>query len=274
MSSTRSIRSHRGWLLVLGLAVALARGAAAQSVDVAIDPPVQVVNPGDTVNVTLDVTKAGLAFNGYDAVVGYDPLALTFLPTSPLTLQEGAYMKGACGNTFHHFVAASDSLSISDVILCADLALTGPGQIYKLRFRALATLQVTQLTLRSVQFYNAGHFVNPDSTHNALVAIGVQLATPPAPAPRRLQLEVTPNPSRGAAAIRVTSPNGGPQQLDVLDLEGRVVRRLDRGTFAPGTRLVSWDGTGALGDRLAPGIYLVRLEAGAQSTRTRIALLR
>jgi hypothetical protein len=256
------------------LGLALARAAAAQSVDVAIDPPVQTVNPGDTVNVTIDVTKADLAFNGYDAVVGYDPTALAFLPMSPLSLQEGSYMKNACGNTFHHFVAAGDSLSISHVILCADLALTGPGQLYKLRFRALSTLQATQLTFRSVQFYNAGHFVNPDSTHNAMVAIGVQLDAPKPPLHWGLQLLASPNPTRGTAALHVTAPTAGPQELVVLDALGRVVRRLDRGRYAAGPRLVTWDGSDAHGVRVAAGVYLVRLRAGAQSTQTRIAMLR
>lgn len=248
--------------------------ARAQSVDVAIDPPVQVVNPGDTVNVTLDVTKAGLAFNGFDALIGYDPAALTFLPTSPLSLQEGAYMKNACGNTFHHFIAAGDSLSISDVILCADVALTGPGQIYKLRFRALSTEQVTHITFRAVQFYNAGHFVNPDSTHDAMVGIGVQLSTPPNAPPLRPRLDIQPNPAHGGTSIRISTAAGGAQQLDVLDLLGRRVRELDRGTFAPGTRLVPWDGTDARGLRVAAGIYLVRLRAGASTTQTRVAMLR
>ena len=275
MVGLRSVRRARwGSLAALVVVFALAGRARAQSIDVAIDPPVVTVNPGDTVNVTLDVTKAGLAFNGYDAVIGYDPTALTFLPTSPLSLQEGAYMKNACGNTFHHFVAAGDSLSISHVILCADLALAGPGQLYKLRFRASSTAQLTHLVFRSVQFYNAGHFVNPDSTHDATVAIGVTLGTPPQAPPGRARLDVRPNPARGGTSIRVTTPTAGPQRLEVLDPMGRIVRDLDRGTFAPGTRVVTWDGADQRGLRVAAGIYLVRLRAGANTTQARIAVLR
>jgi flagellar hook capping protein FlgD len=259
--------------LAAALAAARAAPARAQSVDVAVEPAVNTVAPGDTVYVELDVTKAGLAFNGFDAVIAYDPAALAFLPTSPLTLQEGASMKGACGSTFHHFTAAGDSLSISDVLLCGGTTLTGPGQLYKLRFRALTTPQATWIRIRSVQFYDAGAFVNPDSAHDAVVAIGVTLATPPGCATRPA-LRVLPNPAHGATAIEVATALAGEQQLDVLDPSGRLVRRLARGAFAPGTRRVAWNGADERGVPVEPGIYLVRLRAGGAITHTRIVVLR
>lgn len=258
--------------LTAALVAALAAPARAQSVDVAVEPAVKTVAPGDTVYVELDVTRAGLPFDGFDAVIAYDPAALAFLPTSPLTLQEGAYMKGACGSTFHHFTAAGDSLAISEVLLCGGATLTGPGQLYTLRFRALTTPQPTWIRVRSVQFYDAGVYVNPDSAHDAVVAIGVTLATPPARVAPALRAR--PNPARGATAIEVSTAVGGEQQLDVLDPAGRLVRRLERGAFAPGTRRVEWNGADARGVPVGPGIYLVRLGAGGAVTHTRIAVLR
>ncbi len=266
----------RGWcgaLLLSGLGVAGGlRVAAADNVSVALDPPLQVVALGDTVRLSLDVTQAGLAFNAFDAVIGYDPAVLTFLPTAPTSQQEGVYMKGACGNTFHLFSAAADSLSITDVLLCNGVSLTGPGQLYKLRFRAIAPLQVTPVRIRSIQFYNAGHFVDPDSTNDAIVSVGVALdaAAPPL---RAVALAVRPNPCTTRAVIEVRSPTAGEQRLDVTDVQGRTVRCLEAGSFPAGIRTVRWDARDAQGVRLAPGIYFIRLHAGRSLTQTRVALV-
>src|SRR5512145_2614324 len=124
----------KGFVLLALCAVSPAHAA----VRVALTPALQTVAPGSDFDVFVDVTEAGSAFNGFDLVVGYDPAALTFLPLSPTTLQQGCLMtgacSGACGNTFHVFGAAGDSLAVSDVLLCNQFSLTGPGRIYKLRF--------------------------------------------------------------------------------------------------------------------------------------------
>jgi len=55
----------------------------------------------------LRVTQAGSAFNGFDADVSFDPSAITFVPLSPTSLQQGSLMTSACGNTFHRFTASA-----------------------------------------------------------------------------------------------------------------------------------------------------------------------
>ena len=106
----------------------------AQGVTVALTPTQQVV-PGATFDVYLDVTEAGSAFNGFDAYIGYDPAALTYVPGSN---QEGSYMLDppACGNTFHVFKAGVGVDTISDVLMCGGVSLPGPGRLYRLRFQA------------------------------------------------------------------------------------------------------------------------------------------
>lgn len=258
----------------LALAFALASaGAARAEVRLAVAPETLSVSPGATFTLELHVPVAGSPFNGYDAIVEYDPAVLTFLPTSPLSLQEGPAMKNACGNTFHVFKAAGDSLSISHVLLCANASLAGPAHVYSLRFRASATSGVTFVRLRRVQFYNAGTYVNPAITSNARVSWGVVLGAGEPPAPPGLRLAVRTNPSRGDQWLDLASPIEGRQRLAIYDAAGRAVRHLESGNRPAGARAVLWDGRGDDGRTVPPGLYLVRFDASGRSARASLVRL-
>lgn len=250
-----------------------APSARALGVHASMVPDTVVAATGDTVNLEIDVTEAGDPFNGYDAVVGYDPAALTFLQVAPLYLQEGSYMKGACGNTFHYFQAAPDSLTISHVILCAGVALTGPGQLYRLRFRVKDVSQGTWVRIRSIQFYNAGYYVNPAYSHDAYIANSVPAGVPPPTMPAGLSLGTAPNPCRSGTVFSVGSDRGGEQSLAVYDITGRAVRTLERGSFAPGIRRVAWDARDSTGERVPPGVYQVVFRAPVRQVCTRVAVI-
>src|SRR5439155_8134694 len=94
---------------------------------------------------------------------------------SPTSLQQGSLMTGACGNTFHRFIAGAGADTITDVLLCSGLSLTGPGTLYKLHFRASNTPQVVRVRFvpGTVKFYNAGLFVTPVASTDAAIGIGM-----------------------------------------------------------------------------------------------------
>jgi len=259
--------------LSISLTVLLA-GAADAAVRVALMPETLSVSPGDTVTLVLQVPVAGSAFNAYDAIVEYDPAVLTFLPRVPTTLQQGLSMTGACGNTFHWFTAAGDSLSISNSLLCAGMSLTGPAELYELRFRVPLTPGATTVRLRRVQFYNGGLFVNPAIPSDALVTWGGNVGVgDPLVAPGA-SLAVRGNPSNGIQRIELASPVEGEQSLVVFDAAGRAVRRLAQGRFPAGSRAVTWDGRDDAGRPVPPGVYLVRYNAAGQSARASLVRLR
>ncbi len=98
---------------------------------------------------------------------------------------------------------------------------------------------------------------------------------PSALSDRSLRLSAPwPNPASGETTLRFSLARAGAASLSVHDLAGREVASLARGVHAPGEHLVRWDGRGADGRLLAPGLYLARLvtETGVRSTR--IARLR
>src|SRR5207249_5397462 len=112
---------------------------------------------------------------------------------------------GACGRTFHDFHAAGDSLTITDILLCDQFSLTGPGQVYKLRFKASTTPQTTVIAIRSATFYDAGVYVTPVVTSDDSVKIAGSSAVGGPGVPAGLRIAAGPNPARGAVALTVAS---------------------------------------------------------------------
>ena len=176
----------------------------------------------------------------------------------------------ACGSTFHLFSAAGDSLSVSDVLLCNQVFLTGPGHLYKLRFHASNTVQITHVNFRSTSFYNAGLFVTPVSTNDATIGIGVNVGVGPRQG-SLARVRVEPNPSFGRVAFVSEGGAGGVDAIEILDLQGRVVRALSPGAAA--SARMTWDGRDARGVPVAAGVYQARIHRGVRTELTRVVLL-
>jgi hypothetical protein len=248
--------------------------AGAQGVTVALRPAGLTVAPGAEFELSIDVTCAGSAFNGFDAIIGYDPAVLTPLPLTPAALQEGESFVAACANRFHRFRAGAGHDTLTDVLLCPATAITGPGRIYRLRFRASRTAQLTQVRfLPGLQFYNAGLFVNPDSSCDAVVGIGVAadssqvVLTAPA-----LGLTARPDSGHAGVLFELDVDRDGEQQLMVMDLGGRIVRRLLHGTFTAGRRMVPWDGRDDAGVAAPAGGYAATIRVPGQMREARFTL--
>lgn len=232
--------------------------AEAAGVHAALTPAIVEVAPDSEFTLDLVITAADAAFNGFDSVVEYDPSALTFVPLAPASLQEGALMTDACGNTFHRFSAAGDSLDVTDVLLCAGQSLAGPGVLYRLKFRAGATPGTTFVRLRPprTRFYNAGLYVLPVETTDAEIHVGGVTGTPGGASgvvPR-----VIPNPARAGTTIRVEG--FGPGRIAIYDARGRFVR---------GLAAASWDGRDLRGLLVPAGRYTA---VGSSVTRSIILL--
>src|SRR2546422_3555261 len=94
---------------------------------------------------------------------------------SPVSLQQGTLITSACGSTFHRFRAGAGVDTVTDILLCNGVSMTGPGQIYRLHFKASTTAQLTAVRFMpgKLKFYDAGLFVTPVSSTDAQVGIGV-----------------------------------------------------------------------------------------------------
>jgi len=76
-----------------------------------------------------------------------------------------------------------------------------------------------------------------------------------------------PNPFAGATAIEVRLPRAGRLSAAVYDVTGRRVATLADGERPAGTHTLRWDAGG-----VAPGVYVVRVEAAGE-VRTRRAVV-
>jgi hypothetical protein len=268
-------RKIRTFAKAATLAVALLAAPARAAVTVAITPANGTVTPGTDFDLFVDVTSAGSQFNGFEMVVEFDPSALTFVPLAPTTLQQGCLMTGSCsascGNTFHQFAAAGDSLKVNDVLLCNMVSLTGPGRLYKLRFHASNTPQATMVKFRRMRFYNAGLFVQPVNTSDAVVGVGVNVGVGDVPAGGVTLVRAEPNPSRGVIAFVATGSVAEAASIEVLDLQGRLLRHL--GAMPANGQSLQWDGTDARGSHVPPGVYLARIRLRDRIQNLRVVLL-
>ena len=128
----------RGWLLalvVLCLAAPLAR--VADGVHVALLPDTTMnVAPGDSVLLELYVTEAGAPFNAYETTVElrHDRPRL---PADVAHVAAGGHAhEGRLRLHLPHLPGRGRLAVVSHSLLCAGFSLTGPGQLYKLRFLA------------------------------------------------------------------------------------------------------------------------------------------
>jgi serine protease len=85
-------------------------------------------------------------------------------------------------------------------------------------------------------------------------------------------LHATPSPVRDRAQLSFALPQAGRAAVEVLDVEGRVVRVLADGGFGRGVHVLNWDGRDEAGRRVASGIYVYRL-ATAAGTASRKAVV-
>ncbi len=70
-----------------------------------------------------------------------------------------------------------------------------------------------------------------------------------------------PNPTAGAAKIRVTVNRSADVELSVYDTRGRLLRRWSSPDVQPGALEHVWDGLDAEGRRATDGLYLIQARA-------------
>ena len=96
------------------------------------------------------------------------------------------------------------------------------------------------------------------------------LATPTAAPPvAGLELASFPNPARSAVAVTAQLAQPGPVRLSVVDALGRDVAVLAEGVRPAGPLRVEWSAAG-----LAPGAYVVVLDAGGARRSVRVTVVR
>jgi hypothetical protein len=87
-------------------------------------------------------------------------------------------------------------------------------------------------------------------------------------------LQNVPNPFLGSTTIGFEMPRLGTVKIDIVSVDGRIIRNLLDGTVLPGRRSVEWDGRDASGNRVASGVYLYRVCTDSRIITRKMILLR
>jgi hypothetical protein len=102
-------------------------------------------------------------------------------------------------------------------------------------------------------------------------AVGVNVTFP---ATGDLSLFAAPNPlPHDDLALFYRAPQGEAIEVDIVDVNGRVVRTLPR-VASTRTGIFAWDTRDDAGARVAGGVYFARIRAGAAEASTRFVVLR
>ena len=67
-----------------------------------------------------------------------------------------------------------------------------------------------------------------------------------------------PNPARGPVSLAMRAADGGPIRIEILDVSGRSVRRVELAALGEGPRTWLWDGKDDGGRQVPAGYYRVR----------------
>jgi type VI protein secretion system component Hcp len=125
------------------------------------------------------------------------------------------------------------------------------------------TLSFSQVTITDlVAGTSATYAWNPFST-----------STPPAE-DKGIVLSPSPNPTHGQTEFRFALPADSNARLELFDLRGYRVRELFNGLTSSESTVAAWDGTDESGQRVAQGVYMVRLSYPGREVTQRITVLR
>jgi cohesin domain-containing protein/flagellar hook capping protein FlgD len=229
---------------------AVPSGADALALDVPELPAV-----GQTFAVGVQLSSAGTV-KGLSVQLGYDPAVV-----EPAGVEAGELL-----STQHvpSLVLSSGPGDVDAVVLGNGVTITGSGEVARAQFRVKAKgdAAIRMVTMQA-----------RDKDNRAL-SLGVLSAPGGATLPAGTALgRATPNPFSSETTLELALRHEGEVSLDVYDLSGRHVSSVLRGVQPAGVRLVKWDGRGEGGMRMAPGVYLLRLDADGMKFSRRVLLV-
>jgi hypothetical protein len=82
------------------------------------------------------------------------------------------------------------------------------------------------------------------------------------------------NPTRGSVVLGIEGLAIGPLRAEIFDLAGRLQSKMFEGATTRTNLELTWDGRFWRGGRVAPGVYLCRVEQPGQRSVCRVTLLR
>lgn len=86
--------------------------------------------------------------------------------------------------------------------------------------------------------------------------------------------EAVPSPASTNTRLALSLPAKGAVNMEALDVAGRKVRTLQDGVMSAGPHEFVWDLRDDQGQTVRPGVYFIRTQAGGQTFKRRIVIVR
>jgi hypothetical protein len=87
-------------------------------------------------------------------------------------------------------------------------------------------------------------------------------------------IQNVPNPFSGSTEVGFHLPRPGMVHIDVIAVDGRIVRNLLNRAMRPGRHAVEWDGRDSSGRMVASGLYFYRVSTAREAVTRKMILLR
>lgn len=86
-------------------------------------------------------------------------------------------------------------------------------------------------------------------------------------------LHNVPNPFAASTTIVFEAPRTGVLNLEIVAVDGRIVRRLTARVAIPGRNSINWDGCDHNGRKVASGVYMCRIRFDGQDATHKMVQL-
>jgi hypothetical protein len=116
-------------------------------------------------------------------------------------------------------------------------------------------------------------YTRDDGKSRVRVLDGPRSAAEAPGVPALLVLDPFPNPAPGTVELGVALARSGPVTIRIVDLAGRVRRRLLADELPAGRHALTWDGRDQDGHRLGRGVYYVAVSGLGEEAAARVALI-
>ncbi len=100
------------------------------------------------------------------------------------------------------------------------------------------------------------------------------LSVDPIQTPDNLRIVAFPNPFNASTTFQFHLEHSDMVELNIIDLNGRLIKELGSKSFPPGAHVIHWDGSNQHGQAVDSGIYFVELNQSGMRSVNKLTLLK
>ncbi len=275
MIGAKQTRMPRHILTIIGGLLLLAWSFSQAAPVVSIEPAVTIVDPNDLFELAVRIDAGVDTISNFQVIFDYDVSVIEFQEA----IEGSLYTLSGNQTWFYFSESPPGTVEVFDVIFPAMSFVLPPGELTRLRFRAVAD-GVTEIRIFSIDVQDIlRNSLTDVSTRNGTVCVG-DASTGVGRGERdgrRWEIGYPfPNPSRNETRVRLIPPPAGhrsPIRVGMYDVAGRLVRELlPVPALSPGELI--WDGRDGRGAPVAAGVYFFRLDTEIESVTRKVILVR